>query len=68
MTWAEIATKAREALAAILDGKAASFTINGRAFTALNLGELRQVIAEAELNAARETRGNVFAKGGFSGE
>lgn len=63
-TDAQILASARDALKAILDGKAASYSINGRTYAAQNITELRNLIRDYESKVARATRG-AFELGSF---
>lgn len=54
----------KQAEAAIVSGHAASYSIGGRAWTALSLPDLQTRIRELELRIRRKSKG-MFDKGAF---
>lgn len=60
----ELLDAAKTALESLLEGGAQSYAINGRTYTALNIGELSNLISDLELKVARSD-GGMFRLGGF---
>ncbi len=64
-TYAELLEAAKLALQTLLEGGAAAYAINGRSYTAHNLGELRKLIQDLEARVARSSGPGIFRLGGF---
>lgn len=64
-TYQELLDEAKAALMALLEGRAAAYSINGRSYTAQNLGELRQLIQDLQARVSRESGAGMFRLGGF---